>query len=820
MACYEEIKHQLYECYNQFSDENPKIFIEGESGIGKSFLVDEFLNHHKMFVVKIIGHPLNHSPYSAISQSLVDLVSNRSFPKDFIKNAVQELIYMMPKFGIYIKRIKEIDTKSYLLKQNGIALDKPNIPGIIRLIERISGNTPICLYCDNIQWLERESFEAILEMLISKTERKWLYILTYTPNADNKFLSPEEITSKLTYVAKYGFYFHFKISRWKLDDMSKISSYILNGECNFSNDQYSILYQYTQGVTLYIKTVFDVLIQKKIIEYKDYTWYSERKWSGTIILDILKNSILEKIKNVYRNLPESKQILEIASVLGEFFSEEQINSIFETNDCFCILNEVEKQFQLVQYIIQDDFWKFDHYLIQNCIYRSIGRVKDLHHRIASCLEQSKNVDYGQVSMHYKLSGDIFNYNANKIKEIRQLLELGCHTAALNIVEEFEEDFLSFHLLDSKEKEIFFFLKARCYFHSKFYEKSISILTQILDENGSSDKEETAEYMKWLGKSYLKLSTQQSFNIGITYLIKAKDFYEHRGANSDLGYICMDLVVAYAHINQLDKAREVYEEAENYFNAAKDQVGILRLQRRNVIFMENKISAPIIEQSANVFETLNLLHEMIMSLNNAATQYLFLKEYEKTQNILERCIHASAERGGFGLVYIYNNLGVLSCYKEEYDEAKKFFELAGKENMREVEKLIIQINESTILANNSHKKVIPLLKEIYNKCIQTGENEYIIPATINLSKQYYKIGDYKSSQKLLLGIEDEIFKIRSFYKSYSWYTLLKECCLRTQSNHLLQNIQEKHLNKIQTINTMQPYIYNNYILLTMQFWSEN
>lgn len=820
MACYEEIKHQLYECYNQFSDENPKIFIEGESGIGKSFLVDEFLNHHKMFVVKIIGHPLNHSPYSAISQSLVDLVSNRSFPKDFIKNAVQELIYMMPKFGIYIKRIKEIDTKSYLLKQNGIALDKPNIPGIIRLIERISSNTPICLYCDNIQWLERESFEAILEMLISKTERKWLYILTYTPNADNKLLSPEEITSKLTYVAKYGFYFHFKISRWKFYDMSKISSYILNGECNFSNDQYSILYQYTQGVTLYIKTVFDVLIQKKIIEYKDYTWYSERKWSGTIILDILKNSILEKIKNVYRNLPESKQILEIASVLGEFFSEEQINSIFETNDCFCILNEVEKQFQLVQYIIQDDFWKFDHYLIQNCIYRSIGRVKDLHHRIASCLEQSKNVDYGQVSMHYKLSGDIFNYNANKIKEIRQLLEIGCHTAALNIVEEFEEDLLSFHLLDSKEKENFFFLKARCYFHSKFYEKSISILTQILDENGSSDKEETAEYMKWLGKSYLKLSTQQSFNIGITYLIKAKDFYEHRGANSDLGYICMDLVVAYAHINQLDKAREVYEEAENYFNAAKDQVGILRLQRRNVIFMENKISAPIIEQSANVFETLNLLHEMIMSLNNAATQYLFLKEYEKTQNILERCIHASAERGGFGLVYIYNNLGVLSCYKEEYDEAKKFFELAGKENMREVEKLIIQINESTILANNSHKKVIPLLKEIYNKCIQTGENEYIIPATINLSKQYYKIGDYKSSQKLLLGIENEIFKIRSFYKSYSWYALLKECCLRTQSNHLLQKIQEKHLNKIQTINTMQPYIYNNYILLTMQFWSEN
>lgn len=820
MSDFETIQHQLYECYHLFSGESTKVVIEGESGIGKSFLIDRFIRDNDMFVVKIAGHPLSHSPYTALNQSLIDLISNKAFTKDFLKKAIHELVYMMPKFGIYLKRINDIDIKADVLKQNGITLDRPNIPGIIRLIEKISGNKPICLYCDNIQWLEKESLEAVLEILITQTEQKWYNILAYTSNAENMPLTHEEIKSKLSYIKKHGHFYHFTISRWKQKDMAIICSYILNGKCDFSNEQYSILYQYTQGVTLYIKTVLDVLILKNIIEYKDSIWLSKKDWNAKIILDILKNSVLEKIKNVYRNLPKSKQILEVASVLGEFFSEEQINSIFEINDCFQVLNEVEKQFQLIQHIIQDDFWKFDHYLIQNCIYHSIGKVKDLHLRIASCLEKKDNSDYGQVALHYKLAGNILKYNENKIREIKQLLDLGCYSAALNIVEGFEEDLLCFRLLDAHEKKSFIFLKARCLFHSKHYEKSISTLTQILDENESVNNKKTADCLKWLGKTYLKLATQQAFVTGINYLIKAQEFYSAHSLNSDLGYIYMDLTVAYAHINQLEKAREAYEKAETYFNAAKDQIGMLRLQRRNVILMENKVSAPIIEQSANVFETLDLLHEMIMSLNNAATQYIFLQNNDKSQELLERCIVASSERGGFGLAYIYNNLGVLNCYRKEYEKAKIFFDLAGKENPREVEKLIIRINESTLIARNSRKKAIPLLLEICDKAHQIGEDEYIIPAAINLSKQYFKIGDYFSAQKILLKMEDKIYKIRSYYKSYTWYNLLEKCCLKTHSISLFQEIKDKHSNKIQSTNSIQPFLYDNYILLTMQFWSEN
>lgn len=819
MDSFKTVKLRINDIYKQLSTENTTIIIEGESGIGKSFLVDQIIQEKELFVVKIIGRPFNHSPYAVLNQSLLDLISNKVLTKELFLKSIQELAYVIPKFGLFLEQINHTTLRMGILKKSGMPLDRPNIPSLIKLIEKMSGNKIVCLYCDNVQWLDKESFESILDMTLTSKNQKWFNLLLYTNNVETVPYSHEKIKSKFSYIIKQSNSFCFSLNRWARKDIDIICSSILNGKCNFTTDQYAVLYQYTQGLTLYIKTVLDVLKQKEIIECANSIWCSKKDWNVDTILDVLKNSIFEKIKIVYSRIPDSKPILEIASVLGEIFSEKQINTIFESKNNFSILNEVEKQFQLIQHIMQDDFWKFDHYLIQDCIYHSIGQVKDLHRKIANSLEKKGNRDYGQIALHYKLGGDMFKFNEFKIKEIKQVLEIGCYSVASNIVEELEKDYLFPRMLCKEEEKDFLFLKGRCLFHLKHYEKSIDVFTQILDEDDEID-EKNAMYLKWLGKAYLKLSTQQAFKEGTIYLNKAQKFYEMRERNSELGYIYMDLVVAYAHINQLEEAREAYEKAENYFNAARDQVGILRLQRRNVIFMENKVSAIIIEQSAKMFENLELLHEMLMSLNNAATQYLFLQDYTKVSELLNKCIGVASQRGGFGLAYIYNNFGVLNCFLKDYENAERYFELAGKEHTREVEKLIIRINESTLLARNSRKKAVPLLLEIYDKACKIGEDEYIIPAAINLSKQYIKIGDYEIAQKLLLTVEKKILKLKSYYKTYIWYTLLKKCRTKNDKSFDCHEFDKMYLDKIKYDNTLQPAIYNDYILLTMQFWSEN
>ena len=111
-------------------------------------------------------------------------------------------------------------------------------------------------------------------------------------------------------------------------------------------------------------------------------------------------------------------------------------------------------------------------------------------------------------------------------------------------------------------------------------------------------------------------------------------------------------------------------------------------------------------------------------------------------------------------------------------------------------------------------------EIYDKACKIGEDEYIIPAAINLSKQYIKIGDYEIAQKLLLTVEKKILKLKSYYKTYIWYTLLKKCRTKNDKSFDCHEFDKMYLDKIKYDNTLQPAIYNDYILLTMQFWSEN
>lgn len=827
MSDFKSIQSEFSDIYKNIPTKGTTIIIEGESGVGKSFLVDKFIEDNKddFFVVKITGVPFERSPYNTLNKSLISLISNKIITEKLLYKAASELICMIPKFGLFfgeiIKPNLTQNTKTEILKGIGIALDTPNISSLIRFIENMAQNKTICLYCDNIQWIDKESYQTILEIILSDTNKKWLRVLLYTTGVEITPTSHKGIKDNFSYIIKQkrDNTFCFTFNRWIRADIQIICSSILSGKCSFTSKQYDVLYQNTQGLALYIANVLDVLKQRNIVEFENNVWESKIDWDTDTVLGILKNSVSEKIKTVYQNMPESKKILEVASVIGEIFSEEQIDNLFEIKDSFSVLNEVEIRSQLIQYIMQNNSWKFGHYLTYNCIYHSISKVKELHQRIAIRLQEKENMDYDQIALHFGLSGDYYKFTIFKIKEIKQLLDIGCYSAALNIVEEINCNSLLITLLDSEEQQNFYLLEGRCLFHSKSYEKSIQVFMRILKDENADSTDKNAECQKWLGKAHLKLSTQQAFHKGICYLKKAEIFHKTQKQNSQLGYIYMDLIVAYAHINKREEAQNAYEIAIEYFNAAKNTIGMLQLQRRNVIFMEHKVAAPIIAQSADMFERLGHLHEMIMSLNNAATQYLFLKDYSLVTKMLDRCIKASEKIGGFGLVYINNNLGVLNCFQKKYADAESFFEAAEKEKPREVEQLIICINKSTIIARNSCEKAIPLLLEIYNKSLNVGEDEYIIPAAINLSKQYVKISDYISAQELLLSIENKIETKKSYYKTFIWYTLLKTCCIENNSFEILHKIEEKHLPKIKSLNTTQPYIYDDYIILTMQFWSE-
>jgi len=135
------------------------------------------------------------------------------------------------------------------------------------------------------------------------------------------------------------------------------------------------------------------------------------------------------------------------------------------------------------------------------------------------------------------------------------------------------------------------------------------------------------------RSFLKLNTQEDFKIAIEHLNLARAIFEEQEHYSIVGDVLMDLLVSHAHINQRDKAEILYKDAERYFNIANDKLGMLRLQRKYIIFMEPKFSAPLLKNLATSWKRLNILHEHIMAMTNAAVEYINLNNYGEAKLIL-------------------------------------------------------------------------------------------------------------------------------------------------------------------------------------------
>ena len=87
------------------------------------------------------------------------------------------------------------------------------------------------------------------------------------------------------------------------------------------------------------------------IQFSTNSFISQSDWNLDDIHDILKNSVKNKILKVYRSIPESRELLEFGSVIDDDFSDESLESVFDT-DCSNVLREVEKRFRLIEYLLE------------------------------------------------------------------------------------------------------------------------------------------------------------------------------------------------------------------------------------------------------------------------------------------------------------------------------------------------------------------------------------------------------------------------------------------------------------------------------------
>lgn len=205
--------------------------------------------------------------------------------------------------------------------------------------------------------------------------------------------------------------------------------------------------------------------------------------------------------------------------------------------------------------LENRLWKFEHFLIQDYIYHSLGnKAKDIHLKIANYLENNRDkVSNLKISLHYKLAGNYEKSAFYFIKEIESLLDSGCYVLASDKMNYLDDNYASELIVSLSLRYHALFLKGRILFHTVQYQSAIEVFTQLIKDIPHDYDELIGSCHQWLARSFLKLNTQNDFNSALSHLHIAKSKFTKTEKYSELGDILLDFIVAYAHMNQKNMA---------------------------------------------------------------------------------------------------------------------------------------------------------------------------------------------------------------------------------------------------------------------------
>lgn len=808
------------------------VMLSGESGIGKTHVIKRFIDRHKKnaFIVETRGLPAAQPALSSIYETLFLLISNGQVTKEIYVSLLKKYSKLLPGFGQYVVPLVGHvwnDAFQQVITRSGIAFGTSPVIHIIKFVIELAKGQPIHWVFDDAQWLDSETWTSLVYIVNNAKKLGLSVIVIYNDRVEQWHNTEFDTSFGIDYWRKHATeigWTSFEAKRWTVDHLNTLCSELLGGCCMLPKNAVCQLHSYTSGIPLYVKSVLDVLVRQHKIAINNGIWQPTCSWEKLDICEHLRDSIEQRLKAAYNSIPNSRPSLEIASVVGETFHDDIIDNLLDADSSFECLCKIERCFRIVQYLFDKRYWAFEHNLIRDSIYHSLGtEARRIHLHVANYLNNqttTKGVDVEPltIAFHYEQAGELESAARHKLREVERLLGNALFGAALSLLDHIRSQMASeLSGFPSELRDQIDMLQGRLLYHTAQYAESMKVFrTAMQDTNKTILKEAICH--RWLGRCLLKLKSQVDFRDSVAHLKHAQNIYQTLGDLKAQGDVYTDMVVAYAHLNQFGKAKAAFAEAEDKFNQVNDDLGMARLQRRSVIFMEEELAAPIMERLAQRFDELGVPHEVIMALNNAATEYLYLGQYGHVEELITQAMEISVEIGGFEERYLYNNLALAKIMQCSFDEAHKCIKQARQGCLREVEQLILDINDGVLIAESIGMDAAEsTLKRALQVAVNTGEYAYLIPAKINLATCLYRMNQTTESINLLESISPNRDNAYSAYKNTHWFKLLLACYKQVGKSEQANNLVEKY-SWCNLVDTNSYYEYA-FMLVDMQFWSD-
>jgi tetratricopeptide (TPR) repeat protein len=406
-----EIKQLTKHLDSAIDGKGATVFVCGEAGVGKTRLVNDFLDHAKKNGAKTLsGWCLSEAaiPYFPFTEAFNTYMSTLSDEK--AKSTIQKHLGIMG----WLRGPERAQEESASVSESLVFLTTPEIErdrtfeAVARVLLQLSAENLTILFLDDLHWADHLSL-ALLHYLARKCRDSHLLIIgTYRPEEliqtsagrhhpleETMFsMSREDLLTKL------------ELNPLKRKDFPELLRSVFNSVID--EKFVEKLYEETEGNPLFALETLNLLVDEGFLSEEEDRWALTSPMEQIRIPSKVHEVIIRRIRRLGR---EERNLLNLAAVCGHSFNPDTLSRTIESDiiDVLQSLYEIEQRHRLIRH--EDSTFEFTHHKIREVIYSNLpGELRRVYHvKTAGCLEQilAKKISDGymaDIAHHYVEGG--------------------------------------------------------------------------------------------------------------------------------------------------------------------------------------------------------------------------------------------------------------------------------------------------------------------------------------------------------------------------------------------------------------------------------
>lgn len=385
-----ELKH-LEGCLKKaLRGERQITFVVGENGIGKTALVDNFLEKAAQDSEILIAYGQCQELYGKGEAYMPVLEALERIGREA---GTQRLIPLLnrhaPTWLVQMSSLIDEQTQEALQRRVVRATPGRMLREIAMALEALTTEIPLVLVLEDLHWSDYSTVDFISSLARRREAARLLLIGTYRPMSIKIQGHPLKTVHQSLRVHRQCV--DLDLTGLERQELEEYLTLRLGKTAAFGN-LVDLFYRLTAGNPLFLSTMLDDLIDREQLVQRSGIWQLDQEAEEIVIADSLQQMIQEKLETLS---DEDQRLLEAASVAGMEFSAAVIAAAIGQD-----VTEVEIRFSNLvrrgQFLRCSEHrggeraarYSFSHALHQSVLYQrlTIARRVQLHRKIGEALE--------------------------------------------------------------------------------------------------------------------------------------------------------------------------------------------------------------------------------------------------------------------------------------------------------------------------------------------------------------------------------------------------------------------------------------------------